>query len=246
MEEIYHSVSRMIHKMPKPSKKSSKVSNSETKIGKVISSPNLLQLPSGQLQQSAATQKRSKSTSYIAEKEHGRLEKVSSSKCIENIESKMQNTNIKNHKFDMKGDAIYQNEVFSDDKHPKIITGQQKKSPPKRPPPPKVLPEKYQNNVYANLQRRKSDSEIGGTRHVYANLDDGKIDTCESKTAEDLNLYINQAIQTTDLENVIDCNQYEEIMTVSLGETYISMSGNDEDVDENGYVTMSRKRSMTS
>lgn len=246
MEDIRQSVSRMFNRMRKPSMKSSKVANSPIKAGKVFSSPNLLQLPSGQLQQSAATQKRSKSTSYIAEKEHGRLEKVSSSKCIENIESKMQNTNIKNHKFDMKGDAIYQNEVFSDDKHPKIITGQQKKSPPKRPPPPKVLPEKYQNNVYANLQRRKSDSEIGGTRHVYANLDDGKIDTCESKTAEDLNLYINQAIQTTDLENVIDCNQYEEIMTVSLEETYISMSGNDEDVDENGYVTMSRKRSMTS
>lgn len=246
MEDIRQSVSRMFNRMRKPSMKSSKVANSPIKAGKVFSSPNLLQLPSGQLQQSAATQKRSKSTSYIAEKEHGRLEKVSSSKCIENIESKMQNTNTKNHKFDMKGDAIYQNEVFSDDKHPKIITGQQKKSPPKRPPPPKVLPEKYQNNVYANLQRRKSDSEIGGTRHVYANLDDGKIDTCESKTAEDLNLYINQAIQTTDLENVIDCNQYEEIMTVSLGETYISMSGNDEDVDENGYVTMSRERSMTS
>lgn len=51
MEDIRQSVSRMFNRMRKPSMKSSKVANSPIKAGKVFSSPNLLHLPSGQLQQ---------------------------------------------------------------------------------------------------------------------------------------------------------------------------------------------------
>lgn len=299
MEELCHSVSKMIHKIPKPSKKTSKVANPQAKIGKVFSSPSLLQLPSGQQQQSAATQKRSKSTSHIADKEYPTLEKVSPSKITENIESPMQNNNIEdpalekvspskcteiesrmqnnniehsalekispskcteniksrmqrndmaNNNVDLKEKPIYENKVFANGELPKITTGKQKKIPPKRPPPPKVLPKRYQDNVYANLQRSKSDSQMTGTRHVYANYDE-KLDTRESVNTEDLNIYINQVIQTKEPEEIFYCNQYEGIMTESLKETYISMTGNDEDEDEedeDGYVMMSRDRSMTS
>lgn len=246
MEDICHSVSKIIHKMPKPSKKAFKAPNSKTKPGKVVSSPNLLQLPSEKLQQSATTQKRSKSTSHIADKEHPTLNKVSPSESTDNIKCRMQNNGVENNSVDLQEKPIYQNEVFANDTYPKKITGKQKKSPPKRPPPPKVLPERYQNSVYANLHRSKSESQMDDIRHVYANFDDGKLDIYESKTVEDLNLYINQVIQKKEPENDITCNQYEEIMTQSLGETYISMTGNDDDIDENGYVTMSRDRSLTS
>lgn len=274
MEELYHSVSKMIHKIPKPSKKTSKVANPQAKIGKVSSSPSLLLLPSGQQQQSAATQKRSKSTSHIADKEYPALEKVSPSKSTENIESPMQNNNIEdpalekvssskcteniksrmqrndmaNNNFDLKEKPIYENKVFANGELPKITTGKQKKIPPKRPPPPKVLPKRFQDNVYANLQRSKSDPQMTGTRHVYANYDE-KLDTRESENTEDLNIYINQVVQTKEPEEIFYCNQYEGIMTESLKETYISMTGNDEDEDEedeDGYVMMSRDRSMTS
>lgn len=249
MEEICHSVSKMIHKIPKPTKKTGKIPNSKTKPGKVFSSPNLLQLPSGQHHSVAVTQTRSKSTSYIADKDHPPLEKVSPSDYMGSFETRMQNSGVTNKTVDLKDNSIYQNEVFANDLFPKTTTEKRKKSPPKRPPPPKVLPKRYQNNVYANIQRSKSDPQINKPMPVYANFHDGILDTIEHEKRKDLSIYINQVTKTKEPKEILVYDEYEEVITEPLGETYFSMTeknDDDDDVDDYGYVMMSRDRSMTS
>lgn len=246
MEELCNSVFKMIHNMPKPSKKASKAPISQTKSGKIVSSPNLLQLTSGQQHLVAATQIGSTSTLHTAGKKHPAPEKVSPSKSTENIESRMQQSYMDVNSVDLKEKPIYQNTVLANGELSKITTGKQKKIPPKRPPPPKVLPQKYQNRVYANLQRSNSDSQTLGTARVYANFNNGKLDKCTSKTTEGLNLYMNQVTSTNNLEEMFYCNQYDGTMSEFIRKTYISMTGHDDDIDENGYVMMSLDQSLTS
>lgn len=244
MEDIRQSVSRMFNRMRKPSMKSSKVANSPIKAGKVFSSPNLLHLPSGQLQQKASTQKRSQSLSQIAEKQHPALEEVNSDEFNEKIESLMQKGDMDINSVPYKEKPVYQNTVLVSGEISKIRTGKQKKIPPKRPPPPKVLPQKYQNRIRSSLHRSKSDSHTLGNACVNAKFDEGKLDKCNSKTTDGLNLYMNVVNKSNNLQGIYYCNQFDE--TVNVGESYISMTGQNNDMDENGYVMMSRDHKLTS
>lgn len=128
MEDIRQSVSRMFNRMRKPSMKSSKVAHSPIKAGKVFSSPNLLHLPSGQLQQKASTQKRSQSLSQIAEKQHPALEEVNSDEFNEKIESLMQKGDMDINSVHYKEKPVYQNTVLVSGEISKIRTGKQKKN----------------------------------------------------------------------------------------------------------------------
>ena len=112
--------------------------------------------------------------------------------------------------------------------------------PPKRPPPPTVLPDRYKNRTYANWYRSSSESDLS---HMYANFPESYLENNSfRKSEENLNIYCNEiAFQAYESMDSLGCNQTCVKQRQSVDDTYILMSAED-DVDENGYMTMSTER----
>lgn len=221
IEGLYHSMTKMVHKITDPMRKTNKSK----------SIPNLLLIPPGGSDVNTV-QTRSRSFSKIPDEsmEHETQKGGDRPNCL--IKTSLEATNgmrrqdLKLRRQNLTDKSMYHNQIYEND----ISTQKdrkKKKTPPKRPPPPKCSFSRDHENVYANLFRSTSDTQIMGT--VYANFEQEKLDTKIYRSNEDVSLYV---------------NQFQDARDTNVEEMYIFMT-DDVDFDDSGYVIMSRDRSMT-
>ncbi|XP_061186668.1 uncharacterized protein LOC133194775 [Saccostrea echinata] len=231
MEGIYFSMSKIVNKITVPVRKEKKSK----------SIPNLLKPP---VDGSGTFQNRRKSASGTTagkmEKEtlkiDGRDQNLQSSSLVHPHNVQIERAISSDASFNR--DPLYENDL------PRIKDGgthkKKKKVPPKRPPPPKFSGGQYQ--VYANLFRSRSDSEVTGS--VYANYQNNG----ESEKLEDLFLYENDISNANRSGSDKDLDLYENEpykTEEQSGEDWYIFMANEIKVDESEYVVMSPDRSMT-
>ncbi|XP_062589413.1 uncharacterized protein LOC134251062 isoform X2 [Saccostrea cucullata] len=232
MEGINFSMSKIVHKITVPVRKGKK--------SKSIS--NLLKLPedgSGALQ----CRPKSASTSNVGKVEKkipkidGPFPNCQSSDLVHPCTIRIEKTTASDTTFN-------KNHIHEND-HSKIrgksTQKGKKKVPPKRPPPPKFNESHYQ--VYANIFRSRSESEVTGS--VYANYQD------DSERFQDLFLYENDIrnVNTSGSDKDLGLHVYENdpsktVVGQSEEDWYIYMA-NDTKVDDSDYVVMSPDRSLS-